>query len=101
MAPVWECGIDSFSVRDRLRQYFRTLPGVFPRIVASRHRWGIFEWNPQVPSSENQVFSYADPAPYRADTELLAQYRPSVLVPFTWDNSDLPREGHGVRGGAA
>ena len=86
VAPYGGVGLTSFSITDDFGNHFRTLPGVFPRIVESRHRWGIFEWNPQVPSGNAASFSYADPAPYRADTELLAQYRPSVLVPFTWDN---------------
>lgn len=32
----------------------------------------------------------SDPAPFRVDTDLLAQYRPSVVAPFTWDNPAYP-----------
>ncbi len=79
--PYGNVGITSFNQRvvgaNQTSTYYRTLPGVFPRIAERRLRWGILEWSPSVPST-------TDPAPYRADMALLVQHRPSVLVPFMW-----------------
>jgi hypothetical protein len=83
VAPYGGVGITSFNYRDPFGNYFRTLPGVFPRIVEGRQRWGILEWNPVVLDATDPS-SRADPAPYRVDTNLLLQHRPSVLVPFMW-----------------
>ena len=83
VTPYGGVGITSFNYRDPFGNYFRTLPGVFPRIVEGRQRWGILEWNPVV-LKEDDTSSRADPAPYRVDTNLLLQHRPSVLVPFMW-----------------
>jgi hypothetical protein len=90
VSPYGNVGITAFSVRDPFGNHFRTLPGVFPQIVASHRRWGIFEWNPEVLSVADPAFTHSDPTPYRADTDLVAQYRPGVLVPFTWDNPAYP-----------
>ncbi|MEP6593233.1 MAG: hypothetical protein ABJC51_06045, partial [Acidobacteriota bacterium] len=87
--PYGGVGITSFNYRDPQGNYFRTLSGVFPRIAERHLRWGIFEWNPVVLSAGDSS-SRDDPAPYRVDTALLVQHRPSVLVPFTWDNPDYP-----------
>jgi hypothetical protein len=81
VAPYGGTGITSFAVRDQFGNYFRTLTGVFPKIAERHLRWGILEWNPSLPST-------TDPVPYRADVALLVKHRPSVLVPFTWDNPD-------------
>jgi hypothetical protein len=88
--PYGGTGITSFNYQDPYGNYFRTLPGVFPEIAARHLRWGIFEWNPVVLADSDTTSSRADPAPYRVDTNLLVQHRPSVVSPFTWDNPDYP-----------
>ncbi len=84
--PYGGAGLTAFSYRDPDGHYFRTLPGVFPRIAEGKLRWGLFEWSPLVTDRGDR----SDPAPFRVDTDLLAQYRPSVVAPFTWDNPDYP-----------
>ncbi|MEP6592584.1 MAG: hypothetical protein ABJC51_02780, partial [Acidobacteriota bacterium] len=89
VAPYGGIGLTAFGFRDIYGNYFRTLPGVLPRVVESRRRWGIFEWNPVVLAT-GDTSSRADPAAYRVDTDAIALYRPGVLAPFTWTNSDYP-----------
>jgi hypothetical protein len=90
--PYGGVGLTSFNQRiedqNHSSTYYRTLPGVFPRVSEQHLRWGLLEWSPSVPWT-------ADPAPYRGDTALLAQHRPSVLVPFTWNNPDYPLKNTG------
>lgn len=92
--PYGGAGLTAFGFRDRYSNYFPTLPGVFPRIVESGVRWGLFEWNPLV-TGPGDPAAHDDPAPYRRDTDLIAAHRPGVLAPFTWNNPDYPVRGTG------
>ena len=84
VSPYGSLGITSFNVYDPASGLvFRTLNGVAPLIAQRRTRWGIFEWSPAVPSSPSLDV-------YRAEMDLIVQYRPSVLAPFAWGTPDYP-----------
>jgi hypothetical protein len=80
--PFGSLGITSFSAFVN-GQMHRTLPGVAPMITQRDVRWGIFEWNPSVPTND-------DIGVYRQEMALVEQYRPSLLVPFYWNSPDYP-----------
>ena len=83
VTPYGSLGITSFNVNQGGGMFARTLAGVAPRIAERRVRWGIFEWNPSIPAT-------SDPTVYEQEMAIVEQYRPSLLVPFYWNNSDYP-----------
>ncbi len=54
--------------------FYRTTVHVAPR-VAAMGRWGIVEWNPGDPYSN-------EPDIYRLENEIVRRYRPSLLMPY-------------------
>ncbi|MCA1651308.1 MAG: hypothetical protein LC753_13865 [Acidobacteria bacterium] len=79
VSPYGSLGITSFNVNLGGGVFARTLAGVAPRIAERRVRWGIFEWNPSVPPT-------SDPTVYELEMALIEQYRPSLIVPFYWND---------------
>jgi hypothetical protein len=77
VSPYGSLGITSFNVNLGNNTFGRTLAGVAPVIAGRNVRWGIFEWNPAVPSSP-------DIAVYRQEMALVEEYKPSLLVPYFW-----------------
>ena len=83
-SPYGSLGITSFNQRNPANGFLaRTLAGVAPRIAQRGVRWGIFEWNPSVPTSP-------DIEDYRQEMALVERYRPSLLVPFYWEHPVYP-----------
>jgi hypothetical protein len=79
VTPYGSLGITSFNANLGGGGFARTLVGVAPRIAERGVRWGIFEWNPSVPPT-------SDPAVYEQEMALIEQHRPSLLVPFYWND---------------
>jgi hypothetical protein len=80
--PYGGAGITAFNTRYEDR-YYRTLANVAPLIGALGTRWGIFEWNPSVPPTD-------DPAIYRHDISFVEAYRPHIVAPYAWDDPPYP-----------
>lgn len=81
ISPYGGLGITSFNVHLGGTSYAKTLATVIPHIAARNRRWAILEWNPSLPASTTIDV-------YRADTQILEQYRPSMVVPWAWGYPD-------------
>lgn len=79
VSPYGSLGITSYNVNEGSGQFKRTLPFVAPEIAKRNVRWGITEWNPSDPWTD-------DPAIYREDMAIVEQFQPSWLAPFIWGN---------------
>ena len=76
--PFGGAGITSFNTYDGTAHY-RTLASVAPLLAGLNTRWAILEWNPSVPSVD-------DPAIYREEMGLVERHRPTLLVPYSWQD---------------
>ena len=89
VAPYGSLGITSFTLVFPGGIVAPTLAGVAPRIAERHKRWGLLEWHPclrfdsSVPDDANVC---------RAEMNLIAQQRPSVLEPFAWGLPSWPVE---------
>jgi len=89
--PYGSLGITAFNqFNPATGTHHRTLAAVAPAIAQRNVRWGIFEWNPSLPQDTDPAITI-----YRQEMALVEQYKPSVLVPFAWQNPDFPLEGTG------
>lgn len=79
--PIGSSGITAFNTFNGFRYGKTTSPALFSAIAASADHWGILEYNPSVPSSNNDGY-------YLAELRRLHSYRPHLIVPFVW--SRLP-----------
>ncbi|OFW22600.1 MAG: hypothetical protein A3G21_24605 [Acidobacteria bacterium RIFCSPLOWO2_12_FULL_66_21] len=82
VSPYGGMGVTAFNINfggaGANGPYVKTLQGLAPAIGARNVRWAILEWNPSEPvSSDRKV--YDDEMP------LVERYRPSLLVPYTWE----------------
>lgn len=81
VTPYGGLGITSFNVHLGGTSYAKTLATVMPHLAARNRRWAILEWNPSLPASTTIDV-------YRADTRILEQYRPTLVVPWAWGYPD-------------
>lgn len=86
ISPYGGLGITSFNVHLGGGNYAKTLATVMPHVAARNRRWAILEWNPSLPASSTIEV-------YRADTRLLEQYRPALVVPWAWGWPDYAVRG--------
>lgn len=88
VAPYGSLGITAFNVNYGGGSFGRTLANLAPHIGQLGRRWGILEWSPSIPFS-------ATPDIYRAEMAIIEQYRPSLLVPWAWNDPNYRVEGTG------
>ena len=86
--PYGSMGITAFSQFWNGNMY-KTLAAVAPAIAARDVRWGIFEWNPSAPPNP-------DVNVYREEAALVDTYRPSLLVPYSWNTGTIEGTGFEV-----
>jgi hypothetical protein len=81
-SPYGSLGITAFNI-DFGSWAAVTLSSAAPAIAARDVRWGLIEWHPGVLPNDAGVSSNL--GLFRAEMDLVAQYRPSLLQPFGWD----------------
>jgi hypothetical protein len=79
VSPYGGLGITAFSVDLGGGSFARTLATVIPHVAARNVRWAILEWNPSLPASNSL-------AVYEAEMALIERYRPTLVVPWAWDD---------------
>jgi hypothetical protein len=90
ISPIGSAGVTVFNLFDGKVHKKTGTTELFRQLSISGPNWGIFEYNPSIP-----VGSATDSGPstdmnyYLSELRRLYEYRPHVVVPFTW--SDIPQ----------
>jgi hypothetical protein len=68
------------------RTYTRTSnPDMFRRLEKAGSRWGILEYNPSVPPTEDEKY-------YTSALHRLYSFHPAIIAPFAWTHSQLHKQ---------
>jgi hypothetical protein len=82
--PLGSTGVTVFDVYNG-RTHTKTSSGeLFQQLAESGPNWGIMEYNPSVPAVADENY-------YLAELQMLAAFRPRVIVPFAWTNVEQHR----------
>ena len=87
LEPGGGTGVTAFNGFDGRRHVKTATPQLYSALFMTSDNWGIMEYNPSMPYS-NDIAPSNDPRYYINELRLLYNFRPHVLIPFAW--SDLP-----------
>jgi hypothetical protein len=79
--PLGSSGVTAFNVFTGRRHAKTASPALFSPLFRSADHWGVLEYNPSVPQSDDDAY-------YLGELRQLYAYRPHLIVPFAW--SDAP-----------
>jgi hypothetical protein len=79
--PKGSSGITAFNTFNGWRYGRTTSDKLFSALAGSSGDWGVLEYNPSVPSSN-------DDSHFLTELRLLYAYRPHLIVPWAWSDSE-------------
>jgi hypothetical protein len=83
IAPTGSTGVTVFNTFDGKNHKKTGTNALFQMLSANN--WGIFEYNPSVPTRPEQEPS-ADVEYYLSELKNLSRFHPHIIVPFAWTN---------------
>ena len=86
--PLGSSGVTVFNTFDGRVHRKTGTPALFELLSRSSPNWGIFEYNPSMPSGSAATSPSKDLTYYLQELRTLYAWRPHVIVPFAW--SDIP-----------
>jgi hypothetical protein len=79
--PKGSSGITAFNTFNGWRYGRTTSDRLFAAMSGSANDWGVLEYNPSVPSSDDDAY-------YLNELRRLYAYRPHLIVPWVWSDTD-------------
>jgi Bacterial Ig domain len=90
VSPYGVAGFTSFNINLGSGNAFVTLPNLAPAIADRNLRFSLLEWHPSVQAAAGAPVA-ENPALYSNELALVEKYRPNVVVPYIWNDTDLNR----------
>ncbi len=87
LEPFGGTGVTAFNGFDGRKHTKTATPQLYSTLFMTSDNWGIMEYNPSMPYS-NDIAPSTDLRYYLNELRLLYNFRPHVLVPFAW--TELP-----------